>query len=285
MYKLMNGKEVAEKIKAQVKAELEERGLFPTLAVIVVGNDPASKIYVNNKKKACEHVGIESLECYFKEDATEAELINFIHELNEHPCISGILVQLPLPNHLDAKKILEHIDPVKDVDCFTSINTGKLWLGEYDFAPCTAMGIIELLDYYNIDIAGKHCVIVGRSNIVGKPMAALMLERNATVTVCHSKTKNLSDITRQADILIAAVGKPRFITWGMVKEGAVVIDVGINRDENGKLCGDVDFDRTPNDGEGVADKSSYITPVPGGVGPMTVAMLMKNTLIAAKNLI
>lgn len=285
MYTLINGKEVAEKIKAKVKAEIEERYLYPRLAVVVVGNNPASKIYVNNKKKACEQVGIESLECCFKEDVTEDVLIQFIHELNENPCVSGILVQLPLPKHLDEKKILEHIDPVKDVDCFTSINTGKLWLGDYELAPCTALGVLELLDYYNIDIAGKHCVIVGRSNIVGKPVAALMLERNATVTVCHSKTKNLSDITRQADILIAAVGKPKFITWGMVKDGAVVIDVGINRDENGKLCGDVDFDRTPKDGEGVADKSSYITPVPGGVGPMTVAMLMKNTLIAAKNLI
>ena len=285
MYKLMNGKEVAGKIKQQVKDEIEARGLAPRLAVIVVGNDPASKIYVNNKKKACEQVGIESLECCFKEDVTEDVLIQFIHELNENPCVSGILVQLPLPMHLDAKKVLEQIDPVKDVDGFTAINTGKLWLGEYDLAPCTAIGVIEILNHYNIDIAGKHCVIVGRSNIVGKPMAALMLERNATVTVCHSKTKNLSDITRQADILIASVGKPRFITWGMVKEGAIVIDVGINRDENGRLCGDVDFDRTPNDGEGVADKSSYITPVPGGVGPMTVAMLMKNTLIAAKNLI
>ena len=285
MYELMNGKEVAEKIKAQVKAEIEELHLYPRLAVVVVGNDPASKIYVNNKKKACEQVGIESLECCFKEDVTEDVLIQFIHELNENPCVSGILVQLPLPKHLDEKKILEHIDHAKDVDCFTSINTGKLWLGDYELAPCTALGVLELLDYYHIDIAGKHCVIVGRSNIVGKPVAALMLERNATVTVCHSKTKNLSDITRQADILIAAVGKPRFITLGMVKDGAVVIDVGINRDENGKLCGDVDFDRTPKDGEGVADKSSYITPVPGGVGPMTVAMLMKNTLIAAKNLI
>jgi methylenetetrahydrofolate dehydrogenase (NADP+)/methenyltetrahydrofolate cyclohydrolase len=281
----MCGKEVAEKIKAQVKAEIEECYLYPRLAVVVVGNDPASKIYVNNKKKACEQVGIESLECYFKEDVTEDVLIQFIHELNENPCVSGILVQLPLPQHLDAKKIFENIDPVKDVDCFTSINTGKLWLGEYDLAPCTAMGIIEMLDYYNIDVAGKHCVIVGRSNIVGKPVAALMLERNATVTVCHSKTQNLSDITRKADILIVAVGKPGFITWGMVKDGAVVIDVGINRDENGKLCGDVAFDRTPDDGEGVADKASYITPVPGGVGPMTVAILMKNTLIAAKNLI
>ncbi|MBQ8570302.1 MAG: bifunctional methylenetetrahydrofolate dehydrogenase/methenyltetrahydrofolate cyclohydrolase FolD [Kiritimatiellae bacterium] len=277
MYELMNGKEVAEKIKLQVKDEIAALGLDPTLAVIVVGNDPASKIYVNNKKKACEQVGIESLECYFKEDATEAELINFIDELNESPCVSGILVQLPLPEHLNAKKILEHIDPAKDVDCFTSINTGKLWLGEYELAPCTAMGIIELLDYYNIDIAGKHCVVVGRSNIVGKPVAALMLERNATVTICHSKTQNLSDVTRKADILISAVGKPKFITWGMVKDGAVVVDVGINRDEDGKLCGDIDF-------KGVSDRASYLTPVPGGVGPMTVAMLMKNTLIAAKNL-
>ena len=285
MYERMCGKEVAEKIKAQVKTEIKERYLYPRLAVIVVGNDPASKIYVNNKKKACEQVGIESLECHFKEDVTDDVLIQFIHELNENPCVSGILVQLPLPKHLDEKKILEHIDPAKDVDCFTSINTGKLWLGDYELAPCTAMGIIEMLDYYNIDIAGKHCVVVGRSNIVGKPVAALMLERNATVTVCHSKTQNLSDITRKADILIVAVGKPKFITWGMVKDGAVVIDVGINRDENGKLCGDVAFDRTPDNGEGVADKASYITPVPGGVGPMTVAILMRNTFIAAKNLI
>lgn len=277
MYELMNGKEVAEQIKLQVKNEISALGLESTLAVIVVGNDPASKIYVNNKKKACEYVGVQSLECYFKDDATEAELLNFIDELNESSCISGILVQLPLPGHLDAKKILEHIDPAKDVDCFTSINTGKLWLGEHNLAPCTAMGIIELLDYYNIDIAGKHCVVVGRSNIVGKPVAALMLERNATVTICHSKTQNLSDITRKADILISAVGKPKFITWGMVKDGAVVVDVGINRDEDGRLCGDVDF-------KGVSDRASYLTPVPGGVGPMTVAMLMKNTLIAARNM-
>jgi methylenetetrahydrofolate dehydrogenase (NADP+)/methenyltetrahydrofolate cyclohydrolase len=281
----MNGKEVAEKIKSQVKEEIMALDLEPTLAVIVVGNNPASKVYVNNKKKACEQVGIKSLECIFPDDVTEAELIQIIDELNESPCVSGILVQLPLPEHINPDVVIERIAPEKDVDGFTTINTGKLWLGKYDLAPCTALGVIELLDYYNIDIAGKHCVIVGRSNIVGKPVAALMLERNATVTVCHSKTKNLSDITRQADILIAAVGKPKFITWGMVKDGAVVIDVGINRDENGKLCGDVDFDRTPKDGEGVADKSSYITPVPGGVGPMTVAMLMKNTLIAAKNLI
>lgn len=282
MYTLMNGKEVAEQIKAQVKDEISNLGLEPTLAVIVVGNNPASKVYVRNKKKACEEVGIKSMECIFPESVTEVELLQLIDELNESACISGILVQLPLPAHINPEVVIERIAPEKDVDGFTAVNTGKLWLGKYDLAPCTALGVIELLDYYNIDIAGKHCVIVGRSNIVGKPMAALMLERNATVTICHSKTKNLSDITRNADILISAVGKPKFITWGMVNDGAVVIDVGINRDENGKLCGDVDFDRTSNGGEGVADRTSYITPVPGGVGPMTVAMLMKNTLIAAK---
>lgn len=282
MYELMNGKEVAEQIKRQVKDEIASLGLEPTLAVIVVGNNPASRVYVNNKKKACEYVGIQSLECIFPEEVTEAELIQMIDELNASSCISGILVQLPLPEHINEEIIIERIAPEKDVDGFTAVNTGKLWLGKYDLAPCTALGIIELLDYYNIDIAGKHCVIVGRSNIVGKPIAALMLERNATVTVCHSKTQNLADITRNADILISAVGKPKFITWGMVKEGAVVIDVGINRDENGKLCGDVAFDETPDGGEGVADRASYITPVPGGVGPMTVAMLMKNTLIASK---
>lgn len=284
MYTIMNGKEVAEQIKAQVRDEISNLGLDPTLAVIVVGNNPASKVYVRNKKKACEEVGIKSMECIFPESVTEVELLQLIDELNESACISGILVQLPLPAHINPEVVIERIAPEKDVDGFTAVNTGKLWLGKYDLAPCTALGVIELLDYYNIDIAGKHCVIVGRSNIVGKPMAALMLERNATVTVCHSKTKNLSDITRNADILISAVGKSKFITWGMVKDGAVVIDVGINRDENGKLCGDVAFDRTADGGEGVADKASYITPVPGGVGPMTVAMLMKNTLVAAKTL-
>lgn len=276
MYELMNGKEVAKQIKLQVKDEIAALGLEPTLAVIVVGNNPASKVYVNNKKKACEYVGIQSLECIFPEDTTEAELLQMIDELNESSCVSGILVQLPLPEHINAETVIERIAPKKDVDGFTAINTGKLWLGKYDLAPCTALGIIELLDYYNIDVAGKHCVVVGRSNIVGKPVAALMLERNATVTVCHSKTQNLSDITRKADVLIVAVGKPKFITWGMVKDGAVVIDVGINRDTDGKLCGDVDF-------KGVSDRASYLSPVPNGVGPMTVAMLMKNTLIAAKS--
>lgn len=275
MYKLINGKEVAEHIKQQVKNEIEELGIDVTLAVIVVGDDPASKIYVNNKKKACEKVGITSLEYIFPSDVSEAELIHFINNLNECQDVNGILVQLPLPKHIDANKVLGWIDPEKDVDCFTDVNTGKLWLGQHDIAPCTAQGIIELLDYYNIDVVGKNCVIVGRSNIVGKPVAALLLERNATVTICHSKTKDLYKHTTHADIIISAVGKPKFITWGLVKQDAVVIDVGINRDENGKVCGDVDFD-------GVQDKVCAITPVPGGVGPMTVAVLMKNTLEAAK---
>lgn len=274
---LINGKEVAAHIKQQVKNEIEERGLNVTLAVIVVGDNPASKVYVSNKEKACELCGIKSVVYSFAEEVAEDELVHVINNLNEYKDINGILVQLPLPEHIDADRVLSWIDPRKDVDSFTAINTGKLWLGEYDWAPCTAMGIIELLDYYDIDITGKNCVVVGRSNIVGKPVAALLLERNATVTVCHSKTKDLYKHTSQADILISAVGRPKFIGWGMVKKDAVVIDVGINRDENGKMCGDVDF-------ENVKDKVSYITPVPGGVGPMTVSMLMKNTLEAAKKM-
>lgn len=276
MYELIDGKKVAEHIKQQVKNEIESLEKDVTLAVIVVGDNPASKVYVNNKKKACEYVGIRSVEYTLPEETTEDELLSLIEVLNSLRCINGILVQLPLPNHIDESKVLERITPEKDVDGFTAINTGKLWQGEYTLAPCTAMGIIELLDYYNIEIAGKHCVIVGRSNIVGKPLAALLLERDATVTVCHSKTKSLSEITNKADILISAVGKPKFITWGFIKKDAIVIDVGINRDENGKLCGDVDA-------ENVANKVSLLTPVPGGVGPMTVAMLMKNTLTAAKD--
>ena len=276
MYQLINGKEVAEKIKLQVKEEIKSLGKDVTLAVVIVGDNPASKVYVNNKKKACKFVGIQSLEYGLPENTSEDELLSLIDRLNNYNYVDGILVQLPLPRHINTDMVIERINPEKDVDGFTAINTGKLWLGQYDIAPCTAIGVIELLDYYNIDIAGKHCVIVGRSNIVGKPVAALMLERNATVTVCHSKTQNLYDITRTADILIAAVGKPKFITRDMVKDGAVVIDVGINRDENGKLYGDVDF-------ENVKDKTTAITPVPGGCGPMTVAMLMKNTLEAAKS--
>ena len=276
MYQLINGKEVAEKIKLQVKEEIKSLGKDVTLAVVVVGDNPASKVYVNNKKKACKLVGIQSLEYGLPENTSEDELLSLIDRLNNYNYVDGILVQLPLPRHINTDMVIERINPEKDVDGFTAINTGKLWLGQYDIAPCTAIGVIELLNYYNIDIAGKHCVIVGRSNIVGKPVAALMLERNATVTVCHSKTQNLYDITRTADILITAVGKPKFITRDMVKDGAVVIDVGINRDGNGKLYGDVDF-------ENVKDKTTAITPVPGGCGPMTVAMLMKNTLKAAKS--
>ena len=276
MYQLINGKEVAEKIKLQVKEEIKSLGKDVTLAVVIVGDNPASKVYVNNKKKACKLVGIQSLEYGLPENTLEDELLSLIDRLNNYNYVDGILIQLPLPRHINTDMVIERINPEKDVDGFTAINTGKLWLGQYDIAPCTAIGVIELLDYYNIDIAGKHCVIVGRSNIVGKPVAALMLERNATVTVCHSKTQNLYDITRTADILITAVGKPKFITRDMVKDGAVVIDVGINRDENGKLYGDVDF-------ENVKDKTTAITPVPGGCGPMTVAMLVKNTLEAAKS--
>lgn len=275
MNTLINGKVVAEHIKLQVKNEIDSMLIKPTLAVIIVGNDPASKTYVNNKKKACDYVGIKSLEYSFEEDISEENLLNLINQLNKNEGVNGILVQLPLPKHINTNKVLESIDPKKDVDGFTSINTGKLWLGEYDLAPCTAIGIIELLDYYGIEIAGKHCVVIGRSNIVGKPVASLLLERNATVTVCHSKTKDLYKYTSQADILISAVGKPKFLTWDFIKLGAIVIDVGINRDENGKLCGDVYFDD-------VKDEVAAITPVPGGVGPMTIAMLMKNALTAAK---
>lgn len=278
MYKLIDGKQVAEHIKQQVKTEIASMNRDVTLAVIVVGDNPASRTYVNNKKKACEYVGIKSLEFIFPEDVPEHILFDMIDELNYNQDVNGILVQLPLPKHINEKDVLERIWPDKDVDGFSAYNTGKLWQGEYDIAPCTAIGIIELLNYYNIDVAGKHCVIIGRSNIVGKPVASLLLERNATVTICHSKTKNLSEITSKADILISAVGKPKFVTWGFVKKDAVVIDVGINRDENGKLCGDVDA-------KNIANKVGFLSPVPNGVGPMTVAMLMGNTLIAAKKTI
>ena len=274
-YKIINGKEVANHIKQQVKEEIENNNLDVTLAVVIVGNDPASKVYVNNKKKACAEVGIKSAEFTLPSNTTEDELLLLIQLLNNNEDIDGILVQLPLPKHINEDKVISTIAVEKDVDGFSAENVGRLWQGTYSIASCTPAGVMELLDYYNIDITGKHCVIVGRSNIVGKPMAALMLERNATVTICHSKTHNLSDITMQADILIAAVGKSKFITSDMVKNDAIVVDVGINRNENGKLCGDVDF-------ENVKDKTSYITPVPGGCGPMTIAMLMKNTLIASK---
>ncbi len=278
MHKLIDGKEVSVFIKKQVKTEtekLKEKGIVVSLAVIIVGNDPASRVYVNNKKKACEATGIVSYEYALPEETTQQELLELIEKLNADEKINGILCQLPLPSHIDEQKVIDTISPSKDVDCFHAVNVGKLWLGDYDFASCTPMGVMLLLDYYNIDVTGKNCVIVGRSNIVGKPMASLLLEKSATVTVCHSKTQKLSEFTSNADILIAAVGRAKFIKADMVKEGAVVIDVGINRDENGKLCGDVDFDN-------VKEKASYITPVPGGCGPMTIAVLMKNTLVAAK---
>ena len=276
MSQILNGKKVASHIKKRVKSEIESKHAEICLAVIVVGNDPASQIYVRNKKKACEEVGIKSVSYEFPEDSTEADVLFLIDMLSCDPFVHGILVQLPLPKHINEDKILSAIPPEKDVDGFHTENIGKLWSGKRcDIAACTPSGVMEMLNYYNIDIEGKHCVVVGRSNIVGKPMAALLLDKNGTVTVCHSRTKNLADITRQADILVAAVGKSKFITADMVKDDAVVVDVGINRDENGKLCGDVDF-------ENVKEKASWITPVPGGCGPMTIAMLMKNVLGAAK---
>ena len=278
MYKIMDGKEVSAYVKQQVKLQtdsLKQQGIEPCLAVIIVEGDPASRVYVNNKKKACEVCGIESLEYALASDVSEEELLALIDKLNNDGSVHGILCQLPVPKHIDEKKVIDAISPAKDVDGFSDVNVGKIWLGSYDFSPCTPMGVIELLDYYKIPLEGKNCVIVGRSNIVGKPMAALLLERNATVTVCHSKTKDLAFFTKNADIIVAAVGRPNFITADMVSEGAVVIDVGINRLDSGKLCGDVDFDA-------VKEKASYITPVPGGCGPMTIAVLMKNTLAAAK---
>lgn len=279
MYRIIDGKEVSSYIKSQVKLSvdsLKQQGIEPCLAVIIVEGDSASRVYVNNKKKACEACGIKSLEYALEANVSEEELLKLIDKLNNDGSVHGILCQLPLPKHIDEKKVIDAISPKKDVDGFSEVNVGKIWLGNYEFSPCTPMGVIELLDYYKIDLEGKNCVIVGRSNIVGKPMAALLMEKNATVTICHSKTKDISFFTKNADVIIAAVGKAGFITADMVKDGAVVVDVGINRDVNGKLCGDVDFDS-------VKEKASYITPVPGGCGPMTIAVLMKNTVAAAKN--
>lgn len=266
--------QVKEEVKNQVQKLKEEHGITPGLAVVIVGDDPASRVYVNNKKKACELVGFKSEEYALGADTTQEELLELVRTLNEKPDINGILVQLPLPKHLDDKAVIEAINPLKDVDAFHAVNVGKIMLGEYDFLPCTPAGVMEMLHAYDIPVCGKNCVVIGRSNIVGKPMAMLLLHENATVTICHSRTQNLSEICAGADILVAAVGRPKFVTPDMVKDGAVVIDVGMDRDENGKLCGDVDF-------EAVKDKCSYITPVPGGVGPMTIATLMKNTLKAA----
>ena len=277
MSRLIDGKVISAAVKERVKnevAQLNEKGITVGLAVIIVGEDPASKIYVANKKKACEALGIISEEYALPESTTEKELLALIDTLNAKKSINGILCQLPLPRHLDEKRIINAISPEKDVDAFHPVNVGRIMIGDYDFVPCTPAGIMEMLAYENIETEGKRCVVIGRSNIVGKPMAMLLLHKNGTVTICHSRTKNLKEICLGADILVAAVGKAKFVTADMVKEGAVVIDVGMNR-ENGRLCGDVDF-------EAVKDKASAITPVPGGVGPMTIAMLMQNTLTAAK---
>lgn len=278
MAKIIDGKVVSQFVKDEVKKEvsaLGEKGVSVGLAVIIVGNDPASRTYVNNKKKACEATGIISEEYALPEDTTMDELLALIKELNAKKSINGILCQLPLPKHLDEKAVIENIDPIKDVDAFHAVNTGHIMIGDYSFLPCTPAGIMEMLKYYNIEIEGKECVVIGRSNIVGKPMAMLLLQKNGTVTICHSRTKNLKEVTSRADILVAAVGIPYFVTADMAKDGAVVIDVGMDRNKEGKLCGDVDFAE-------VEKKASYITPVPGGVGPMTIATLMKNTVTAAK---
>ena len=270
---ILDGKAVSLAVKTAVKDTIEREGIAPCLAVILVGDDPASRVYVNNKKKACAFCGIRSLEYALPKETTQAELLALIDRLNEDNAVNGILCQLPVPPQISEKAVIDRINPKKDVDCFHNENVGRLWTGNDRLKPCTPAGVMALLDYYNIDPAGKHCVIVGRSNIVGKPMAALMLSRNATVTVCHSKTKNLAALCREADILVAAVGKPKFITGEMVKAGAAVLDVGINRLEDGTLCGDVDFDA-------VQEKAAFLTPVPGGCGPMTIAVLMQNTLTA-----
>lgn len=275
---LLDGKAVSAAVKAQVKTEvtaLKEQGVSVGLAVIVVGNDPASRTYVNNKKKACAEAGIVSKEYALPTDTSQDELLSLIDTLNRKPEINGILCQLPLPAHLDEKAVIAAIAAEKDVDAFHAVNVGHIMIGDHTFLPCTPAGIMEMLKYYDIDIAGRECVVIGRSNIVGKPMAMLLLQADGTVTVCHSKTRRLAEITARADVLVAAVGIPHFVTADMVKAGAVVVDVGMDRDENGKLCGDVDF-------AAVEPKASYITPVPGGVGPMTVAMLLKNTVAAAK---
>lgn len=276
---LINGKEIQQLTFTEIKEEvlaLKNQGAEPCLAVIIVGNDPASRVYVNNKKKACETVGIKSLEYALPEETTTEELLDLIEKLNSDKTVNGILCQLPVPKHINKLAILESISPDKDVDCFHPVNVGKLSLGRAQLVPCTPAGVIRMLDVAGVEIEGKRAVVIGRSDIVGKPMGIMLMERNATVTVCHSKTKDLPSITKQADILVCTVGKPKLVTADMVKEGAVVIDVGINRNSEGKLCGDVDF----ND---VAPHCSKITPVPGGVGPMTITMLMKNTVTAAKN--
>ena len=278
MAQIINGKEIAQTIKDEMRLEVEELkkiGKSCCLAVIQVGEDPASSVYVSNKKKACAYIGIDSLSYELPEETTEEELLALIDKLNIDEAVHGILCQLPLPRHINEKTNLNRISPKKDVDGFHPQNVGSLVVGDFGFVSCTPAGIIELLKRSNVEMEGKNCVVIGRSNIVGKPMALLMLRENATVTICHSKTKNLKEICKEADILIVAIGKPKFVNKDYIKDGAVVIDVGIHRDENNKLCGDVDY-------ESVEPLCSAITPVPGGVGPMTICMLMKNCLEAMK---
>ena len=275
---IIDGRLIAQNIKSDLKKEIENlklKGINPGLAVILVGEDNASKIYVKNKKRCCDELGIFSEEFYFPEDTSEKEIIDLIEKLNQDKKINGILVQLPLPSHINQKNITESILPEKDVDAFHSSTIGNLLTNHTKLLPCTPAGIIEIFHRENISLVGKHCVIIGRSNIVGKPLTFMLINEDATVTICHSKTKNLSEICKNADIIICAVGKAKFLNRNMIKKGAVIIDVGINRDENGKICGDVDFDDVKN-------IASAITPVPGGVGPMTIAMLMKNTITATK---
>ncbi len=274
----IDGKKISQELKDELKetvAKLKEEGKNGCLAVIQVGDDPASSVYVGNKKKACAYIGIDSRSYELPEETTEAELLELIESLNQDPAVNGILCQLPLPAHISEKKVIQSISPQKDVDGFHPQNVGALVIGQEGFVSCTPAGIIELLHRSGVSIEGKHCVVVGRSNIVGKPMALLMLRENATVTVCHSKTRNLKEICKEADILIVAIGKPQYITADYIKEGAVVIDVGVHRNENNKLCGDVKYDEAE-------PLASAITPVPGGVGPMTIAMLMKNCVEAMK---
>lgn len=275
MANLIDGKAVSAAVKAQVREEREKLGISVGLAVVIVGDNPASRVYVNNKKKACAEVGFESFEYALPEETTEAELLELVKKLNADPAVNGILVQLPLPAHINETAVINAISPDKDVDAFHPVNVGHIMIGDYSFLPCTPAGVMELIASTGAQVQGKSCVVIGRSNIVGKPMAMLLLHKNGTVTITHSKTKNLKEICANADILVAAVGKAGFVTADMVKPGAVVIDVGMNRNEAGKLCGDVDF-------EACREKAGYITPVPGGVGPMTIAMLMRNTLTAAK---
>lgn len=275
---IIDGKAVSKAVKSQVLKECEElkaKGVTPGLAVIIVGEDPASQVYVRNKEKACDECGFYSEKYALPENTTQEELNALVDKLNKDDKINGILCQLPLPSHLDDKEVINRIDPIKDVDAFHPVNVGAIMIGDYNFLPCTPAGVMELIHSTGVDVTGKKAVVMGRSNIVGKPMAMLLLHENATVEIVHSRTQNLADVTKEADILVAAIGKAKFVKADMVKEGAVVIDVGMDRDENGKLCGDVDF-------EDVKDKCSFITPVPGGVGPMTISMLMRNTLTAAK---